>query len=122
MRLLADENTHVTVVLRLREAGYDLEWIGQSMPGILDREILARPDIGQFVLITNDRDFGDLVFRERQPCPRSILYTRLPHRTADLTAMRLIALLEAGVPPGHLITITKDGDRRKPFPTGADHG
>ena len=90
MRLLADENTHVTVVLRLREAGYDLEWIGQSMPGSLDRDILARADIGQLVLITNDRDFGDLVFRERQPCPRSILYTRLPHRTADLTAMRLM--------------------------------
>jgi predicted nuclease of predicted toxin-antitoxin system len=122
VRLLADENTHIAVVYRLKEAGFDVEWIGHSMPGISDRDILARPDIGLLILITKDRDFGDLIFNRRLPCPRSVLYTRLPHRAADLTASRLIALLEAGVPAGQMITLTKNGDRAKPFPAGAQHG
>ena len=122
MRLLADEHTHFVVVDRLRGAGFDVEWIVQSMPGIADRDILARDDIGQFILITNDRDFGDLIFNHRLPCPKSILYTRLAHREAELTATRLIALLEAGVPAGQIITLTKNGERAKPFPAGAHNG
>ena len=119
MRLLADENTHIVVVQRLRKAGFDLEWVAQSTPGVTDEDILARADIGALVLITNDRDFGDLVFSRHRPCPKTVLYTRLPHRAAELTATRLIALLEAGVPTGQMITLTKNGERAKPFPPGA---
>lgn len=121
MRLLLDENAHVIVVKRLREAGFDLEWVSETTPGALDHEILARPDIGAFILVTNDGDFGDLIFNHGMPTPKSILYTRLPHRAAEQTAVRLIALLEAGVPAGQMITLTKNGERTKPFPAGAHH-
>ena len=122
MRLLLDENAHIIVVERLREAGFALEWVGETTPGALDPQILARPDIGQLILITNDSDFGDLIFNHGLPTPRTILYTRLPHRAAEQTATRLIALLEAGVSAGQMITLTKNGERTKPFPAGAHHG
>jgi hypothetical protein len=70
----------------------------------------------------NDSDFGDLIFNHGLPAPKTILYTRLPHRAAQQTAARLIALLEAGVPAGQMITLTKNGARTKPFPPGAHHG
>ncbi|WP_010218017.1 DUF5615 family PIN-like protein [Sphingomonas sp. PAMC 26621] len=122
MRLLLDENVHRTVVTRLREAGFELEWISETSPGALDPEILARSDIAQFILITNDGDFGDLIFNHGLPAPKTILYTRLPHRAAEQTVTCLIALLEAGVPAGQMITLTKNGERTKPFPSGAHHG
>jgi hypothetical protein len=71
------------------------------------------------VLITCDRDFGDLIFSRGMPTPRAILYVRLPHRQADATADRLLSLIERGGIEGHIITITKDGERTKPFPAGA---
>ncbi len=74
------------------------------------------------ILITHDRDFGDLLFNKGLPVPHVVLYSRLPHRLADATADRILALLEAGVAAGQMVTLTKDGDRMKPFPPGVSDG
>ena len=121
MDLLADENQHPDVVASLRAAGYTVEYIKESSPGAMDEEILARPDIGLLVFITYDRDFGDLIFHQGLPTPAAVLYTRMDRTEPDIIASRLLALLEAGIAPGHITTITKDSARMKPFPAGADH-
>ena len=121
MDLLA-ENQHPLVVARLREAGFTVEFIRESSSGALDEEILARPDIGSLVLLTYDRDFGDLIFNRGFPSPAAILYTRLNRLDPERIASRLLALLDAGVPSGHMISIIGDGVRLKPFPAGADNG
>ena len=119
MQLLVDQNVHKRVVERLRFAGFDVEFILETMPGRLDDEILARSDIGELVFITGDKGFGDWLFNKRLPQPRALLLSRLPHAEWLATAERLIAVLERGAEPGQMITITKDGERVKPFPTGA---
>ncbi|PAX08204.1 DUF5615 family PIN-like protein [Sphingomonas lenta] len=122
MKLLADQNVHRRVVLRLRDAGYDVEFILETMPGRLDEQILARPDIGELVFITGDKGFGRWIFDLGLPRPLSILYSRLPQPDWADTADRLLRILEEGVAPGQMITITKDGERTKPFPLGASNG
>ena len=121
MDLLADENQHSVVVARLRAAGYNVEWIRESSPGAQDEDILSRSDIAQFILTTDDRDFGDLIFNRGYPQPCAILYSRLDRKYPDLIADRLLALLADGVATGHLTAITKDGQRLKPFPLGVDN-
>lgn len=121
MRLLADQNVHARVVARLRQAGYAVEFIQETMPGRLDEAILARSDIGMLIFITGDKGFGDWTFNKGLPRPNAILLSRLPHPEWALTADRLIACLERGVAPGQMITITKSGDRTKPFPPGASN-
>lgn len=122
MRLLADENVHGKLVALLRSCGFDVEWIAESMPGLPDDRILGRPDIGDLVLLTFDRDFGDLIFHRGFPSPRCILYSRVgrtdPHQAAD----RIRLLIEKGLPERHMIRIARDGERLKPFPDGADNG
>ncbi|BCA60441.1 DUF5615 family PIN-like protein [Sphingomonas sp. HMP6] len=122
MELLADENQHPTVVARLRQAGYRVEYVRDSSPGAQDKQILARPDIGSVIFLTYDRDFGDLVFNRGLQPPLAIMYTRLNRAKPEHIADRILALLEAGVATGHMITITKDGERLKPFPAGANNG
>ncbi|PTS87604.1 hypothetical protein DBR17_05705 [Sphingomonas sp. HMWF008] len=73
------------------------------------------------ILLTYDRDFGDLIFNRGLPAPLAILYTRLNRAEPEHIAERVLALLEAGVATGHMITITKDGERLKPFPLGANN-
>lgn len=121
MRFLADENVHGKVVQSLREYGLDVEWIKESSRGISDPLILRRVDIGSLVLITNDRDFGDLIFNKGLPIPFALLYMRLPHRDWQNTADRLIAVIEQGVSEGHIVTIAIDRNRTSPFPPGARH-
>ena len=121
MRFLADENVHGKVVQNLREYGLDVEWIKESSRGIADPFILQRIDISSLILITNDRDFGDLIFNKGLPIPYALLYTRLPHRDWQNTADRLIAVIEQGVFQGHIVTIAIDRNRISPFPPGARH-
>ena len=122
MKLLADENQHPLVVARLRDAGFVVEYVRESSPGAKDDEILARSDIGDLVLITYDRDFGDLIFNRAHPQPAAILYTRLDRNTPELVAAKFLEVLEAGLAWNHITTITEDGVRTKPFPTGAENG
>ena len=122
MDLLADENQHPLVVARLRQAGYSVEWIAETAPGSADTAILSRPDIGRLVLVTYDRDFGDLIFNRGLPAPHAILYTRLSRAEPAVIANRLLALLEAGIAAGHITTVTRDGARTRPFLSGASHG
>jgi hypothetical protein len=119
VRLLADQNVHRRVVVRLREAGFAVEYILETMPGRLDQDILARPDIGEVIFITGDKGFGDWTFNKRLPRPLAILLSRLPHPDWAETADRLMAILERGIAPGQIITITKSADRAKAFPPGA---
>ena len=122
MRVLANENQHPLVVMRLREAGYDVEYTRESSRGASDPEILMRADITSFVLVTDDRDFGDLIFNRGYPHPEAVLYARLSRAEPDHIADRLLALLAGGVAHGHITTITKDGERSKPFPPGVQNG
>jgi len=47
----------------LREAGYEVRYVAEMWPGISDPEVLHRAqDVGS-ILLTGDKDFGELVFR-----------------------------------------------------------
>ncbi|WP_375288907.1 DUF5615 family PIN-like protein [Sphingomonas sp.] len=122
MRLIADQNVHRRVVKRLREAGYEVEHIQETMPGRSDEDLLRRADIGEAIFITGDKGFGDWTFNKGLPRPRAILLSRLPQPEWATTADRLIACLERGIAPGQMVTITKSGERIKPFPPGANNG
>ena len=115
---MADEGLHGRVVQMRRAAGYDVTWVKEVASGTADADILAWPDIAEYVLLTNDRDFSDLIFNHRRPQPLAVLYSRLPHRLAADTFQRFVALLEGGIAPGQMTTITKSGERAKPFPSG----
>ncbi len=65
MRLLADEGVHQGLVAALREAGYSVTYVAEAMPAASDEHVLNKAtDIGA-VLITTDKDFGELVFRQK---------------------------------------------------------
>ena len=112
---------HKRVVVRLREAGYSVEWIRETAHGVADDTILDRSDMRDLIFITNDSDFGELIFAQAAPLPYCILYSRLPHRLVDLTVERLLELLELGVPTQSIVTLTAAGNRIRRFP-GVSNG
>lgn len=58
--VLADENLDSLVVRWLRERGHDVIWMVDLAPGAIDSDVLART--ADRVLLTQDRDFGRMVF------------------------------------------------------------
>ena len=85
MRLLADENVPLASIQQLRADGYDVE---QLPPGTADLVILERARSAHRVLITFDRDFGELIFRAGEKAPPGVLYLRFepawPTETAEV--------------------------------------
>ncbi|MDP2183314.1 MAG: DUF5615 family PIN-like protein [Actinomycetota bacterium] len=63
MNLLADEGVETRIVERLRYEGHDVEYVAELAPGITDDEVLERANNDRRVLVTVDKDFGELVFR-----------------------------------------------------------
>ena len=63
MTLLADESVAGAIIERLRADGHTVTAIGEVSPGIPDTQVLAEADRTQAVLLTEDKDFGELVYR-----------------------------------------------------------
>jgi len=77
MNLLADEGVDFPIVCALRAIGYQITWIAEESPGISDSEILHRAAREKSLLLTADKDFGELVWRHRKP-HAGVLLLRLP--------------------------------------------
>jgi predicted nuclease of predicted toxin-antitoxin system len=63
MNFLVDEGVDAPIVNALREKGYDVLYIAELDPGIDDEVILEQARKEKRVLVTLDKDFGELVFR-----------------------------------------------------------
>ena len=67
MRFLVDECTGSLVAQKLRELHHDVFSVYDETPGLDDESIIEKAYRGNYILITNDKDFGELVFRMRKP-------------------------------------------------------
>ena len=93
MRLVADESVDGPTVSALRAAGHAVLFIAETSPGIEDAEVLVIARREQAVLLTADKDFGELVFRNGEPhC--GVLLIRSPEDNPDEKAANTLAAIE----------------------------
>ncbi|TMB84011.1 MAG: hypothetical protein E6J39_05170 [Chloroflexi bacterium] len=64
MNLFADESVDRPVVERLRLDSHDVVFVAELAPSITDDEVLRTANDRSAVLVTADKDFGELVFRQ----------------------------------------------------------
>ncbi len=128
MLFIADENFPLPSINKLRSAGHDVVAIITDSPGAADEEILTVAIITDSpgaadeeiltravretrIVLTFDRDFGELVFRLRLPPPQGIVYFRFDPATPTEPAEYLLRLLaEMEVVLEHRFTVV---DRRQ---------
>ena len=77
MNFLADESCAGPVVRALREAGHDVVAIAEVARGATDEQVLERALNEKRVLITEDRDFGELVYARGRSSAGVILVARV---------------------------------------------
>ncbi len=66
MRFLVDECTGSKVAQWLRDEKHEVFSVFDEARGMTDDEVLAKALSENWILITNDKDFGEMVFRERR--------------------------------------------------------
>jgi len=88
MRFLVDESAGVAVATFLQHAGHDVVAVAEAMPQADDARILERGANEDRVLVTNDKDFGALVFRSRK-AHAGVILLRL-HDESSLNRVRIL--------------------------------
>ena len=66
MNFVADESVDAPVVHLLRENQYDIIYITEDYAGYSDKDVLELANKHKRILLTQDKDFGELVYRLKQ--------------------------------------------------------
>src|SRR5688572_6900174 len=108
MKFFADENVARPLVVWLRDHGHDVLYAAENQPGAPDIDWIHEAEQGERLILTSDKDFGELIFREHRNSYGVILL-----RMERLTVTKRIARLQAvwpvieANPTGHFIVITE---------------
>jgi hypothetical protein len=95
MRFLANENFPGAAVTALQTAGHDVVWVRVAGPGISDSDVLAWAVRENRILLTFDKDFGELARGSRSPATCGVVLFRVPLPKPHEVGWRLADLITA---------------------------
>lgn len=116
MRFLANENFPRSTVEALRGAGHDVAWVRSDTPGAGDEAVVARARLEGRVLLTFDKDFGELVLKRGAGASHGVVLfrTRLAN-AADLARRVATVLASRGDWAGNFSVVEDDRVRMRPL-------
>jgi predicted nuclease of predicted toxin-antitoxin system len=118
MKFLANENFPLVSVRLLRDAGYDLASILEDNPGTKDYQVLKRAQVEGRIILTFDRDYGELIYRYKSVIPAGIVFFRFdpysPAEPAEIL-LKILRKNEAAL-PGKLTVVERDRIRQRLLP------
>lgn len=94
MKFVVDESSGQSIVNELRRLGHDAISIQELFPGIDDPPILEIAVDDERIVITNDKDFGELVYRSGLPHAGVVLF-RLEDESAGNRVRMMKKVLQA---------------------------
>lgn len=105
MNLVADESVDQPIVDRLRQDGHTVLSIADLDPGIADNAVLRLADQNSALLLTADKDFGELVFRMGN-IHTGVVLTRLAGLSPETKARIVSAGLLTTGTTFHLLSVS----------------
>ena len=110
MRLLANENIPLVTVRMLRDAGWDVVAVSECAPSISDVEVLELARDQRRVLVTFDRDYGELIYARGHLPPIGLIYFRTVPATPSDPAIWLMEMARHRLPAEGMFTIFSGWD------------
>jgi predicted nuclease of predicted toxin-antitoxin system len=93
IKFVADEGVDAPIVRLLRQNGFDVFYIAEESPSIDDTIVLKIANTENRILITKDKDFGELVYRLRQ-VHTGVVLTRLEGLKPQLKAEIVLSVIQ----------------------------
>lgn len=120
MRIIANENIFGTVIRELRDRGHDVLSAKETMRGDDDRAVLAQAQAEKRVVITHDKDFGELAFLSHLPAECGIILFRLARQDRERDNRRILEAFESRTDwAGHFAVVEDDRIRIRPLPAAS---
>ncbi len=116
MSFLANENFPRPSTIILREKGFSIKSIQEDSPGISDEEVIKIALEFNLIILTFDRDYGELIFKYSKDNPPSVVFFREKGNTPDFAGLTLINLLEeTKISLSGAFTVVEDKSIRQRF-------
>jgi predicted nuclease of predicted toxin-antitoxin system len=109
---VADESCDFAVIRALRAEGHQVTAIAEISPRIPDEDVLARAREGDHVLITEDKDFGELVYAQKWETSGVILLRFPGNARAAMARMTVEAVKALGDKLAGRFTVIEPGKIR----------
>lgn len=97
MKFLANENFPSAAITLFRNAGYDVRAVIEETPGAKDADILARANREKRIILTFDRDYGEMIYKLKMPVPAGVIYFRFNPSTPTEPAEYVLQLFSKGI-------------------------
>jgi len=117
MDFLANENFPLFSIKLLRKAGHKVANVIKETPGAKDLDILKRAQKENLVILTFDRDYGELIYRHKYFIPCGVVYFRFNPSTPEEPAIILSKILKEGKISllGKFTVVERVGIRQRPL-------
>jgi len=116
--VLADENVPRASIITLRQAGMDVRSAAEAIAGATDAQVLELARSEGRLLLTFDRDFGELIYLHQHAAPPAVVYLRFvpasPEEPASILRS-LLAHVEIDL-QGRFTVVTRDQVRQRALP------
>ncbi|MFH1259100.1 MAG: DUF5615 family PIN-like protein [Elusimicrobiota bacterium] len=116
MKFLANENLEKRIVKHLRELGHDVKYFSEIKPRSKDEEVIELANMETRIILTNDKDFGELCFLQ-QKAKTGILLFRFDNENITLKISVLDKVIsEFGTKLiNHFTVVSENKIRIRPF-------
>lgn len=120
MKFLANENFPIPSMKLLREHGLDITHVAEVCQSEKDSAIMQMAREQGRIIITFDRDYGELIFKHRHPSPAGVIYLRFDPNYPTEAGEIIFSLIKSGVVDFLEKFTVVDGDghvRQRPLPS-----
>jgi len=117
VRFLANENFPLDAVETLQAQGHDIAWVRMDAPGSSDEQVLARANREKRILLTFDKDFGELAFHAGLNAECGIMLFRIPAPSSRHIAHTVVAIVQSRQDwAGHFTVVEESRIRMRSLP------
>lgn len=111
-KFLANENVPGIAVEAARRAGVDIMWVRDISPGISDDAVLALSQAEGRILLTFDKDFGEMAFEQGKTAAPGVILLRPRLRSPEHVAQFTVALLSQPIDWANNFSVAQEGRLR----------
>ena len=118
MKFLANENIPMGSVILLRQHGLDIMHVAEEAPSTKDTVIMRLAQEQNRIIITFDRDYGELIFKHHLPTPAGVVYLRFDPDYPTESGEIVFNLINSGSVKldGKFTVISRANIRQRPLP------
>lgn len=109
---LANENVPAEAVLAARAVGYEIKWVAELASGSSDDQVLAIASEGGHVLLTFDKDFGEMVFRRGKSGSCGVILFRPRMLSSQYLAQFVVSVLNQKLSWEGRFAVAQEGNLR----------